>query len=71
MTLEEKAEAFEKNLKGLGYEKRNVGKWVRSTKDTGEGFPEITYICPFCKATSTAAKNYCADCGARLNDEND
>lgn len=67
MTFEEKAEALALNLSGLGYEKRKHGEWLRETKDTGSGFPEIAYTCPFCKTESATATKYCAECGARLD----
>lgn len=69
MTLEEKAEAFVANLKSLGYEKRNVGLWNHQTVDTGSGFPEITYVCPFCEYESHEPTNYCPKCGTRLEHE--
>lgn len=69
MTLEEKAEAFVANLKGLGYEKRNTGLWNHQTVDTGSGFPDVTYVCPFCKYESHEPTNYCPICGARLENE--
>lgn len=69
MTLEEKAEAFVDNLKGLGYEKRNTGLWNQTTVDTGSGFPDVTYVCPFCEYESHEPTNYCPKCGARLEHE--
>ena len=69
MTLEEKAEAFVANLKGLGYEKRNTGLWSQTTVDTGGGFPEAHYTCPFCEYESYEPTNYCPKCGARLEHE--
>lgn len=67
MTFEEKAEALALNLSGLGYEKRNRGEWFRKATDTGAGFPEVTYTCPFCKTESATATKYCPECGARLD----
>jgi hypothetical protein len=69
--IEEKAETFSTLLKQLGYTKVQTGAWVEEIVDDGQGFPKTIYHCPFCKTESMVAMNYCAECGARLNDETD
>ena len=63
--FEEQAEIYFKNLRQMGYQKVNVGRWKEIIIDDGQGFPTTEYECPFCGHVGEDT-NYCPSCGARL-----
>lgn len=66
MTDREREEWYREYFKQLGYEKRNVGRWIKVLTDTESGFPEERFTCPFCNHDRNEESNYCPECGARL-----
>ena len=66
--LLEEAEKRELFLHQLGWEKRNVGSWIKVLIDDSQGFPQENYECPFCGKILNVAFPYCPSCGAHLED---
>ena len=66
--LLKEAEQRELFLHQLGWEKRNVGSWVKVLIDDSQGFPQENYECPFCGKVMDYPSIYCPSCGAHLED---
>lgn len=66
--LLKEAEQRELFLHQLGWEKRNVGSWVKVLIDDSQGFPQENYECPFCGKVMNYSSIYCPSCGAHLED---
>ena len=68
------ANAIEELQKQIGkkpsadVEERKTGKWIPVTCDDGHGEYKL-YKCNKCGALSARSRNYCYDCGARMEDK--
>lgn len=55
-------------LNQLGYKKVKTGRWIEELVDDGQGFPTVTYTCPFCKGKGDGTL-YCPHCGSKVGEK--
>ena len=55
-------------LNQLGYKKVKTGRWIEELVDDGQGFPTVTYTCPFCQSKGDGTL-YCPHCGSQVGEE--
>ena len=52
------------------YEDRHQGEWKVKTISTFPQYQPDEYICPFCNIIVNHKTNFCSNCGAKMNKEN-
>ena len=43
------------------------GRWIKRTHDDGDGVGYILYHCSLCDSPNARKRNYCNNCGAKLD----